>query len=95
VYQGGGFNIDVQMTPTSKTGAELVGQVLHESETGFESVSKVFVDLTGNDQESVSTVTNEFGEFLMKDVSFGQYDLLIETRKATLTIADLPVYSVG
>lgn len=95
VYHSAGFNIDVQMTPTSTTSAELFGQILHEAETGFESVSKVFVDLTGNEQDNVSTVTNDFGEFLMKDISFGRYDLLIETRKATLTIADLPVFSAS
>ena len=90
VYRAGEFTIDVQITARA-TGAEVVGQILRERESGFGSVASVLVDLTRKDEAVWSTVTNEVGEFMMIGVDSGDYGLLAQTPKKSIKIASIPI----
>lgn len=91
IYEANGYSIDLQIMPSSKSVAEIVGQVLRKDDTGFDSVAEVLVDLTIGEKAVWSTLTNRFGEFMMSEIDFGQYDLRIEARDVTLKITGLPV----
>jgi hypothetical protein len=91
IYHADGYNIDIQIAPSTTSGAEIMGQVLREGESGFGSVAELFVDLTGSQKDSYSTMTNGFGEFMINEVDFGHYDLRIEAGDKEITVAGLPV----
>ncbi|MGH9822924.1 MAG: hypothetical protein ACREDR_06705 [Blastocatellia bacterium] len=90
VYRAGEFTIDVQITARA-TGAEVVGQILREGESGFGSVASVLVNLTRKDEAVWSTVTNEVGEFMMIGVDSGDYGLLAQTPNKSIKIASIPI----
>lgn len=91
VYETESYSIDLQILPVSASVAGIVGQVLRKGDDGFDSVSEVFVDLKHGAKDVWSTVTNDFGEFMMNEVDFGEYELSIETVDTKLKIMCLPV----
>jgi hypothetical protein len=91
IYEADNYSIDLQIVPSSNSVAEIVGQILRKDDNGFDSVAEVLVDLTRGETAVWSTLTNRFGEFMMSEVDFGQYDLRIEARDVTLKITGLPV----
>jgi hypothetical protein len=91
IYKGSGFNIDIQITGSSDAGADIMGQVLREGEQGFVSVAGLLVDLIRDGRHIWSTTTSSFGEFMMHEIDFGQYDLRIETHETVITIEGLSV----
>lgn len=92
LYRAGQYSIDLQIALDRSIG-ELTGQVLRESESGFDSVTELPVDLFSGGEKLHSTVTNEVGKFTIKTVSVGEYDLLIETRVGLITVPQLQVKS--
>jgi hypothetical protein len=91
IYKGTGYNIDIQIAASSNAGADIMGQVLREGEQGFGSVAGLLVDLIRDQHQVWSTTTSSFGEFMMHEVDFGQYDLRIETPETIITIEGLAV----
>jgi len=90
VYSAGGFSIDLQIGH-AEAGAEVIGQILQESERGFTSVAGLLVDLLNLEQSIWSTVTNGVGEFRMVGVHFGEFELMIETREKQIRIPALQI----
>jgi len=91
VYSAGGFSIDLQIGPAEAKAAQIIGQILQESERGFASVAGLLVDLVKAEQSIWSTVTNGVGEFRMIGVEIGQYQLTIDTREKQIRIPALPI----
>lgn len=91
VYRAAGYSVDVQIGAATTSGADIVGQILRDGETGFKSVAGLLIDLTRDRRDIWSTTTNGFGEFMMHEVDSGEYDLRIETADAVITIEGLPV----
>jgi hypothetical protein len=91
VYSAAGFTIDLQIGPAEDSRAEVLGQILHESERGFASVSGLLVDLLNLEESIWTTVTNAVGEFRMVGVDFGEYELTIDTRGKQIRIPALPI----
>lgn len=91
VYSAGGFSIDLQIGRAEASGAEVIGQILQESERGFGSVAGLLVDLVKLEQPIWSTITNGVGEFRMIGVDFGEYELRLDTRDKQIRIPNLPI----
>lgn len=91
LYRAGPFSIDLQIAFSDQSTAELNGQVLRESESGFESVAALPLELTRKGKKIQSTATNEVGEFTIKAVKVSDYDLLIETREGIIAVQQLPI----
>jgi hypothetical protein len=91
LYRADNYSIDLQISLTEVPGADLVGQILRKDDTRFESVSGVPLDLICEGEAIRSTTTNETGEFHISSVDFGEYDLRIEMRDVSITVAGLPV----
>jgi hypothetical protein len=91
LYRAGHYSIDLQIAISDQSRAELNGQVLRENESGFESVAALPLDLIGKGERLHSTATNEVGEFSIKSLNVGDYDLLIETREGVISVLRFPV----
>ena len=91
VYSAAGFSIDLQIGPAEDAGAEVLGQILNESEPGFASVAGLLVDLLNFEESVWTTVTSAVGEFRMVGVDFGEYELMIDTRGKQIRIPALPI----
>jgi hypothetical protein len=91
VYDVAGYSVDVQIARSSTAGFDLMGQVLRRDETGFGSVAGLLVDLVLDQRDVWSTVTSEFGEFIMHGVEPGPYGLRIEAGATIIRIEDLSV----
>lgn len=91
LYRGEDYSIDVHVSPSDQSRAELTGQILREGESMFESVSGLQLDLIRHGGKTVSTVTNGRGEFTIGGVDFGSYDLRVDVNEATITIVGLPI----
>jgi hypothetical protein len=75
LYRASDYSIDLQIAP-SGTGADLIGQVLREGETAFESVANLHLRLMG--EHTYSATTDAMGEFVIRGIKQGIYDLHIE-----------------
>jgi anti-sigma factor RsiW len=91
LYRAGDYSIDVQVAPSSGARGDLIGQVLREGETTFESVANLRLDIARGGEALYSTVTDEMGEFKISDIDYGIYDLRIEMADGRITIPELPV----
>ena len=91
LYRAGPYSIDLQIAVSDQSIGEMTGQVLRERESGFESVTELPLELSREGEKLHSTITDEVGEFIIKSLNVGEYDLLIETREGTITVPQLPV----
>lgn len=91
LYRAGRYSIDLQIGFSDRSTAELNGQLLREDESGFKSVAALSLDLIHKGERLHSTITSEVGEFTIKDLKFGDYDLLIETREGVINVLGFPV----
>jgi hypothetical protein len=91
VYSTSGYSIDFQIGHCEASGAEVIGQLLREGQSGFASVTGLLVDLVKQNDAVWSTVTNRFGEFRMIGVEFGEYEMMIDTPEKQVRIPTLPI----
>ncbi|HEU4387530.1 MAG TPA: hypothetical protein VFV34_07015 [Blastocatellia bacterium] len=91
LYTAEGYTIDLQIAPAEPSGAEVVGQVLRDGDSGFTSVSEILIDLNTHEDTAWSTVTNDVGEFMIIGVDFGDYDLLVDAPEKQIRLPDVPV----
>jgi hypothetical protein len=91
LYRAGDYSIDLQIAPSDQLQADLTGQVLKEGETAFESVAGLSLSLSQKGEPVRSITTNEMGEFKIKSIQQGEYDLDVETPEGTLRVQDLPL----
>lgn len=95
LYRAGRYSIDLQIALSDRSIAGLTGQVLREGESGFESVTELPLEIFRQGERLHSALTNEVGEFTVKGLDVGFYDLLIETREGTITVPRLPIRKVS
>jgi hypothetical protein len=91
LYRAGDYSIDLQVAPSEQSRAELLGQVLRESEATFESVAGVRLEITRGGEWVCSTVTDEMGEFKISNIDYGTYDLRVELLEGSITVPQLPI----
>jgi hypothetical protein len=91
LYDAGDYSIDLRIASSERTGADLTGQVLKESDPTFESVSTLKVQIARGDEVVFSTVTDEMGEFKLSGVERGLYNLRVELSDGSITVPDLSV----
>jgi hypothetical protein len=91
LYRAGVHSIDVQITFPGPSGADLMGQILLDSEFQFESVSGLLIQVAHQGQAVCATVTNAVGEFTLHDIAHNEYDLSIETKEGVIIVPRLPV----
>jgi hypothetical protein len=90
LYRAGDYSIDLQVAPSDHARADLIGQVLREGETTFESVSGLRLEIARG-KKTYSTVTDAMGEFKISAVDCGAYDLRVELAEGSITVPQLPV----
>jgi hypothetical protein len=91
LYRADAYSIDLQIVELEPERAEVTGQLLREGEMLFESVCHLPLALIRDGQTVRATSTNERGEFTIKPVTCGEYDLRIDTTDADITIVGLSV----
>ena len=91
LYRAGDYSIDLQVAPSDQSRADLIGQVLKEGETAFQSVAGLALSLSREDETVCSVVTNEMGEFKIKAIQQGNYDLSVVTPEGVISVHDLPI----
>ncbi|HST23625.1 MAG TPA: zf-HC2 domain-containing protein [Blastocatellia bacterium] len=91
LYRAGDYSIDLQVAPSDQSRADLIGQVLREGETTFESVSGLRLEIARSGKPSYSTVTDAMGEFKISAMDCGMYDLRVELSEGSITVPQLPV----
>jgi hypothetical protein len=91
LYTANGYSIDLQVAPVDGVVSNLIGQILFEGESGFESVQGIGVGLALDGVAVASTATNSIGEFSIQGLGPGDYDLSIEADKGTIIVPRLPM----
>jgi hypothetical protein len=91
LYRAGDYSIDLQVAPSDQSRADLMGQVLKEGETAFQSVAGLALSLNRKGEDVCSVVTNEMGEFKIKAIQQGNYDLSVVTPEGVISVHDLPI----
>lgn len=95
LYRADKYSVDVQIVFSGQASADLIGQVLRESEYRFESVAGLSLKVIHNAQTVCSTATNAVGEFTLNAIAHGEYDLWIETGEGTIIVPRLPISPRG
>ena len=85
------YSIDVRIAATGEAGVDLIGQVLSTSESGFDMVAGIAVDLAREGEIVSSAVTNEVGVFIIRRLNTGEYDLQVDARGMVIDVVGLPV----
>jgi hypothetical protein len=91
LYRAGDYSIDLQVAPSDQSRADLIGQVLREGETTFESVSGLRLEIARGGENRYSAVTDAMGEFKIGGMDCGTYDLRVELPEGSITVPQLPV----
>lgn len=91
LYSAENYSIDLQISPSDKSNAIVMGQVLRKDDLRFESVSNIPLSLVRRGESVASVVTNETGEFVLTEIDCGEYDLFIDARDLSITVTSLPV----
>ena len=91
LYIAGNYSIDLQIAASGQSHAELVGQILREGETSFESVANLKLELSAEGKKIFETFTNDMGEFAISNLEQGIYDLQVETAEGSLTAKNIPL----
>jgi uncharacterized surface anchored protein len=93
LYRSGDLSIDVRVVPSKDNRFDLLGQVLKEDDTTFESVSQLQVSIHQQDTVLFSTVTDDMGEFGITGIDPGDYSLRVELPEGTITVSEVPLRS--
>ena len=91
LYAVDDYSIDLRIDGSAGTGLDLIGQVLSTSESGFEAVAGIAIDLAREGKTVSSAVTDEIGTFKMSRIDLGEYDLQIKARGMLIDVGGLPV----
>lgn len=91
LYIAGNYSIDLQIATSGQSRAEIVGQILREGETSFESVANLKLELSADGKETFETFTNDMGEFAISNIERGIYNLQVETADGSVTAKDIPL----
>jgi hypothetical protein len=91
LYNAGDYSIDLQVAPSNQVRAELVGQILREGETSFESVANLKLELSREGKKLFDAFTNEMGEFTISGIEQGLYDLQIEIPEGRVIAPGIPI----
>jgi hypothetical protein len=91
LYRAGDYSVDLQVAPSDQSRADLIGQVLREGETTFESVSGLRLEIARGGEYTYSAVTDAMGEFKIMGMDCGIYDLRVELSEGSITVPQLPV----
>ena len=91
LYRAGDYTVDLQIIPSEPRRADLIGQVLKESDSSFESVCGLKLGITRADKMFLNAITDEKGEFKVSGIEPGMYDLRVELSEGTITVPGLPV----
>ena len=91
LYRAGDYSIDLQIAPSEHPRADLMGQVLKESDPTFESVSGLKLEIARSGRIVFSAVTDETGEFKVSGIEQGVYDLRVQLPEGSITVPDMPI----
>ena len=91
LYAVDDYSIDVRIAATGDAGVDLIGQVLSTSESGFDMVAGIAIDLAREGETVSSAVTDEVGVFIIRRLGSGEYDLQIDARGMIIDVVGLPV----
>jgi len=91
LYRAGDYSIDLQIAPSEHAHADLIGQVLKEGESTFESVAGLTLSVARGGQPVFSATTDEMGEFKVNGLEHGLYDLRVELSEGSITVPELPI----
>ena len=91
LYRAGYYSIDLQISSTQASKVDLMGQVLRENETGFESVAAISIELSRQGQTVHTATADQFGAFTINGVGPGDYDMKIEIGEQYISVPKLPV----
>ena len=94
LYAVDDYSIDVRIAATGEAGVDLIGQVLSTSESGFDMVAGIAIDLAREGETVSSAVTDEVGVFIIRRLGLGEYDLQIDARGMLIDVVGLPVSPV-
>ena len=91
LYSVDDYSIDLRIEPADEALVNLIGQVLSTSESGFDAVAGIAIDLAREGTPVSSAVTDDMGAFIMDHIGSGDYDLQIDLRGLVIDVEDLPV----
>lgn len=91
LYTAGDYSLDLQIIGGQQSHVDLIGQVLKEGETDFESVTGLNLSLAREGKSQRTTVTDQMGEFKISAIDQGLYELQVQLSEGSITIRDLPI----
>ena len=91
LYRAGAYTIDLQLDLSSPQAVNLIGQILRESESRFESVSELLVRITCEGKLVDETVTSASGEFTIHHLVHKEYQLSVETKEGVIDVPPLAI----
>jgi hypothetical protein len=91
LYSAGDYSIDLSIAPSERTGVDLEGQILNESDPTFVSVSRLKLEIARGEEVLFTVLTDNMGEFKVSRVPQGVYDLRVDLSDGSLTIPAVPV----
>jgi hypothetical protein len=89
LFKSGEYSLDLRITQAGREGCDVIGQILKESDPGFDSVAGLKVVFAQAGETALSSATDEIGEFKIKAVAPGRYDLRIELLEGGINVPDL------
>ena len=94
LYAVDDYSIDLRIAAATDAGVDLIGQVLSTSESGFDAVAGIAIDLACEGETVLSAVTDEVGVFTIRRIESGEYDLQIDARDMIIDVVGLPISPV-
>jgi hypothetical protein len=91
LYRAGDYHLDLQIAPAGPSRPDLIGQVLREGDATFASVAEMPLALLRGEQAKYEITTNEMGEFVIRGVEEGEYNVRLETSEGSVTAYAVPV----
>ena len=91
LYRMGEYSVDLQIAPIEHAHADLMGQVLKEGESSFDAVSGLKLEFSRDGIIVFSAVTDHIGEFSVRGIEQGVYDLRIHVPEGSIAVPDIPI----
>lgn len=91
LYESGDYHVDLQVGRGDSRSSDIFGQVLSRKEAGFDSVSGLLIELLRGDIPVGRARTEPTGEFVLKQVKRGEYDLKVHLKEGSITIKKLQI----